>query len=132
RYDLRDVPVLLADVVDDLLPAVLADVDIDVGVLGAVGVGEPLEEQAVLHGAGVGQAQAVADHRADARATGVGRDAAPPRFAHEVPDDQEVRRDALVRQDLEFAVQAGADLVGDAVFAVAPDRAGLGQLAQRL
>jgi hypothetical protein len=105
RDDLRDVPVLLADVVDDLAPPVLAEVDIDIGVLGPVGVGEALEEQAVVDGAGVGEAEHEPDHRAHARATGERGDAALAPPVHEVPDDQEVRADQLVGEDLELAVE---------------------------
>ena len=50
RADLRHVrrAVLLADVLDDLVAPLLAEVDVDVGRLGAVRVEEPLEEQVVL------------------------------------------------------------------------------------
>ena len=40
--------VLLLDVLDDLFAAVLAEVDVDIGRLGAVGIEEALEEQVVL------------------------------------------------------------------------------------
>ena len=55
--DLGDVgvAVLLPDVLDDLVPPLLAEVDVDVGRLGAVGVEEPLEEQVVLERADVAQ-----------------------------------------------------------------------------
>ncbi len=48
--DLRHVgfAVLLADVLDDLVPPLLAEVDVDVGRLGAVRVEEPLEQQVVF------------------------------------------------------------------------------------
>jgi hypothetical protein len=127
--DLRDVAVLLAHVLEDLAAAVLAEVDVDVGVLGAVGVGEALEEQPVLDRARVGEAEGVADHGADAGAAGHRRDAAPARFGDEVPDDQEVGADLLAGEHGELALEAGAVGVGDAVAAVAPDEAGLGELA---
>ncbi len=97
----------------------------------AVGIGEALEEQAVPHRARVGEAQHVADHRAHARAAGVGGDAALPRPVHEVPDDQEVRADELVGEDLQLAIEPGANRLGDAVGAVAPDETGFAQIAQR-
>ncbi len=104
-------PILFAHIVDHLGAPVLAQVDVDVGIFRAVGIGEPFKEQAVLHGARVGQAEQIADHRADAGASRVGGDSllAPP--VDEVPHDQEVRRDRFVDEDAEFAVQAGANLL---------------------
>ena len=64
--DLRDVAVFSADVVEDVVASVLAEVDIDIGVFCAVGVCESFEEEAVFDGAGVGEAQDVADHCSDA------------------------------------------------------------------
>ena len=129
--DLRDMAVLLAHVVDHGGAAVLADIDIDIGVLGAVGIGESLEQQAVLLRARVGEAEHVARHRADARTTRVRGNAALARPVHEVPHDQEVRADRLVGEDLELAVEARADLRRDAVGTVAPDRACFAEVAQR-
>ena len=53
RDDLRDVPVLAAHIINDAPAPVLAQVDIDIGILASIGIGESLEEQAVSHGAGV-------------------------------------------------------------------------------
>ena len=128
--DLGDVAVLLADVLQDLRPAVLAEVDVDVRVLAAVRVGEALEKQAVTHRAGVREPERVADHRADARAARCGRDVALPGFVHEVPDDQEVGADPLAGEDREFMVETAAVRVLDPV-AVAPGEAGFAELAQR-
>ena len=77
--DLRDVAVLLAHVVDDLLPVGLADVDVDIGHLVSRRVHEPLEQQVVPHRVHVAQAQAVADERADAAAPGPQRECCCPR-----------------------------------------------------
>ncbi len=140
--DLRDMPVLLTDIVDDIAAAVLTQIDIDVGVFGAVGIGESLEEQTILDGARVREAERVADHRPDARATGHRRHAALAAPVHEVPHDQEVRRDRLVGEDLEFALEALPDralLVGGARLVVgvvkdgrpvAPDQTGVGEVAK--
>ena len=91
--DLGDVgvAVLLADVLDDLVPPLLAEVDVDVGRLGAVRVEEPLEEQVVLERADVAEMEQIADQGAAGRAAGRGRDALLAGVADEVPDDQEVR-----------------------------------------
>ena len=99
-------PVLPAHIVDDLSPAVLAQVDVDVGVLGSIGVGEPLEEQAVPHRARVGQPEHEPDHRPDARPARQRRDAAHTTPVDEVPDDQEVRADELVGQNAQLAFEA--------------------------
>ena len=127
--DLRHVAVLAAHVVDHLPTAVLADVDIDVRILGAVGIGEPLEEQPVPLRAGVGEPQHVPDHRPHARAAGRGGDASLLGPVDDVPDDQEVGADELVREYLELPLEAGADLGGEAVGAVAPPQTGFAQVA---
>ena len=61
------VAVLLADILDDLVPPFLAEVDIDVGGLGAIGVEEPLEQEVVLERADVAQVKHVAHQRATGR-----------------------------------------------------------------
>ena len=90
--DLGDVgvAVLLPDVLDHLVAALLAQVDVDVGRLGAIGVEEPLEEQVVLERADVAELEQVADERAAGRSAGRGGNAPLARVADEVPDDQEV------------------------------------------
>ena len=78
-----------------LPPAVLADVDVDIGHLVAARVHEPLEEQAVLDRVDVAQPQQVAHHRADAGASGADGDAVVAGVVAEVPDDQEVGAEPL-------------------------------------
>ena len=141
-------PVLAPDVVDHLGAPVLAEVDIDVGELGTIRIGEPLEEQAVAHRAGVGESQHIADHGAHARAARVGRNALAPAPRDEVPDDQEVSRDVLVGQNFEFALEADdlfflgtatlrvalprphAERGGIHIQAIAPDKTRLGDHAK--
>ena len=67
--DLGDVvlAVLAADVVDDLVPALVLEVDVDVGHRHAVGVEEALERQAVVDGVDRGDAERVGHDRARAR-----------------------------------------------------------------
>ncbi|MEM1164959.1 MAG: hypothetical protein AAGI30_01565 [Planctomycetota bacterium] len=159
RDDLGDVTVLLADVLDDPLPPVLAQVDIDIGVLGTIGVSEPLEEQAVPHRAGVGEAEQVPDHGADARTTGERGDAVLTGPVHEVPHNQEVGRDRLIRKDAQLAIEARTHIRHEGIVfawhrrlacasergcglhrrdacttglrAVAPDETGFAELAER-
>ena len=64
--DLGDVAIFVADVFDDLLPPVLADVDVDIRHLIAAWVHEPLEEQVVFNRVDIAQAEQVTDHRPDA------------------------------------------------------------------
>ena len=127
--DLRDVAVFLADVLEDLGAAVLAQVDVDVRILAAVGIGEAFEQKPVAHRAGVREAERVADHGADARATGGGRDAAFARLVDEVPDDQEVGADLLAGEDGELVVEAATVRILDPV-AVAPDQTRLTEFTQ--
>ena len=109
------VAVLLADVLDDLVPPLLAEVDVDVGRLGPVRVEEPLEQQVVLERADVAQVEQVADQRPAGRAPGRAGDARLAGEADEVPDDQEVRGEPhpvddaqLVLEPLDAASAAGS------------------------
>src|SRR5699024_870298 len=58
------VAVLPADVVHDLVPAGVAEVHVNIRHAHPLGVQEPLEVQAVLHGVDVGDVEAVGDHAA--------------------------------------------------------------------
>ena len=55
-------PVFLVDIVDDLAPAAVAEVHVDVGHGDPFRVQEPLKVQGVLHGVHVGDVQAVGHH----------------------------------------------------------------------
>ena len=99
------VAVLLPDVLDDLVAPLLAEVDVDVGRLGAIGVEEPLEQEVVLDRADVAQVQDVADQGAAGRPARRGRDAALASVADEVPDDQEIRGEAHALDDAQLVVQ---------------------------
>ena len=79
--DLRDpvAAVALLDVGDHLLAPVHAEVDVEVRHRDAVGVEEPLEEQAVAQRVEVGDRQRIGDERAGARAAaGADRDRRAP------------------------------------------------------
>ncbi len=97
RDDLPDLvlPVLPGDVGDDLVPAPVAEIDVEIGHGHALGVEEALEEQAVLQRIDVGDLEAVghegARARAPARAHG---DAVLLGVMDEVPDDEEVAGEA--------------------------------------
>ena len=99
--------VLARDVGDDLVAAAVAEVDVEVGHGDALGVEEALEEQAVLQGIDVGDLQAVGHQGARPRAAaGPHRDALFLRVVDEVPDDEEVAREAHRRDDGKLVVQA--------------------------
>ena len=130
RDDLGDVvlAVLAADVVDDLVPALVLEVDVDVGHRHAVRVEEALERQAVVERVHRGDAQRVRDDRARrGPATGRG-DALLAGEPDEVRHDQEVARVPHRDDHAELVVQPLLELRGDR--AVAPDEALLALLAQ--
>src|SRR5207244_2529965 len=105
-----DVPIFIANVVNDTTAAVLADVDIDIGHLITAGVHEPFEQQVVLDRIDVAEAEQVTDHRADAGTAGADGNAVVAGVIAEVPDDQEVRAEVFLDDDGELVVQALADV----------------------
>ena len=98
-------PYLLPDVGDDLLAAFLAEVDVDVRRLAAVGIEEALEQQVVLQRIDVAELEDVADQGAAGRAAGAGRDAVLQGEAHEVPDDEEIAGEAHPADDAQLVLQ---------------------------
>src|SRR5436190_634740 len=121
--------VLLGHVVDHPLAAGHGEVDVDVGHALAAGVEEPLEQQRVADRVEVGDAQAVGDQRAGRRAAaGADRDAVLTGEADEVPDDQEVVREAHLLDRLQLELEPLAQLRRLAAVALA--HALLGQLSQ--
>ena len=122
--------VLLRDVADDLTAPALVEVDVEVGHRHALGVEEPLEDEAVRHRVEVGDAHGVGAHRAGTRATaGADADAVALGPVDEVGDDEEVARVALGDDDVllegrllagvvrhpvgEAALEAGLDLLDE-------------------
>ncbi len=107
RDHLRDVvvAVLLRRVTDHLAAVARVEVHVDVGHLLAARVEEPLEQQVVLDRIDVDDAQAVRDARTR-RAPPPGPDADATRLgvAHEVPDDEEVRREPHRLDDAELVL----------------------------
>src|SRR6185436_20900415 len=98
--------VLARDVLDHLAPARFAEVDVDVGRADALLVQEAFEDQLVLDRVDVGYAQAPGDQAAGGRAAaGADRDLPLARVADEVPDDQEVAREADAVDDRDLLVE---------------------------
>ena len=105
--------ILPADVVDDLVTAAHAEVDIEVGRGDAFGVKEALEEEAEADRVDVGDLQAVGDNRAGARAAaGTDRDILAPRPVDEVPDDEEVVDETRAGDDAQLVVNAATEFRG--------------------
>ena len=126
-------PVALVDVLDGLLPAAGLDVEVDVGRPVALGRQEALEQQAELHGVGLGDAEGVADRGVGGRAPALAVDVVRPRQnSHDVPHHEEVAGEAEVLDDRQLVVDRPATpprSVGPgAVAARRPPS--LGQLAQ--
>ena len=120
--DLRDPlgAVLVADVGDDLAAAGVVEVDVEVGHRGALGVEEPLEEQAVLEGAQVGDAQRVGRDGAGARAAaGTDADAVVLGPVDEVGDHEVVAAVALLGDDRQLHVDPVAHGLVEPVTGVA-------------
>jgi hypothetical protein len=106
--------VLGRHVVDDLAPALEAEVDVEVRHRDALGVEEALEEQVVLERIDVRDAQAVGDDGAGARAAARPHgDAVLLGPVDEVPDDEEVARELHLDDDAELVFRALPDLGRD-------------------
>ncbi len=83
--------VLLLDVIDDTVAAVLAEIDVEVRHRHALRIQEALEQQRIPQRVQIGDAEAVGDQRAGAGAASrPDRHAVAPRPVDEVGDDQEV------------------------------------------
>jgi hypothetical protein len=112
--DLADVvlAVLARDVLDDLLTAVHAEVDVEVGHGDALGVEEALEEQLVGDGIDIRDAHAVGDQRAGARAAARPHgDAVLLGVVDEIPDDEEVAWEVHLLDDPHLQLQPGAVMI---------------------
>ena len=105
--------VALGGVADHLAAVALVEVHVDVGHLLAPGVQEPLEEQVVADGVEVHDPEAVGDAAPRGRAPPRAHpDPALPGMADQVPDHQEVRREAHAGDDAELVVDALAHRFG--------------------
>jgi hypothetical protein len=97
RHDLRNpvVPILLDDIRNDLRPAVICEVDVDVRHRDPGGIEEPLEDEIVFEWVETGDVQAVRDNASRGR-TATRTDQDPVRFreSNEVPRNQEVTRES--------------------------------------
>ncbi len=105
--DLRDAvgAPLVGGVAHHFAATAVVEVDVDVGRGRAFRVEEPLEQQAVRNGIDVGDAQRVGHQRARRRtAARPHPDVDRPRVVDQVGDDQKVRRETLVADDLDLVL----------------------------
>ena len=96
--------VLVVDVLDDLLPPVALDVDVDVRRAVPLGRQEALEQQPELHRVGGGDAEGVAHRRVGGRSPALAEDVVAPAELDEVPHDEEVAGEAELLDDRQLAV----------------------------
>ena len=106
-------PVAVDDVGDDLVPAIVLEVHVDVGHLLALDVEEALEDQPVLQRLHVGDSQAVKDDAGGGAAPDSEKDALPSGEAADVPDHEEIVGETGLTDDIELVLEAAAELVGD-------------------
>ncbi|MPM71495.1 hypothetical protein SDC9_118460 [bioreactor metagenome] len=101
--------ILAVDIVYDLSPALVAEVDVDIRHGDALGVEEALEIKAVFHGVHVGDLQTVGHHGAGRRAAPrPHRDALALGVANEVGDDEKVVHKAHAADHVHFIPQTAA------------------------
>ena len=108
RDDLRDpvASIAVAYVGDDLVPARLAEVDVEIGHRHAFGIEKALEQQAEAHRIQVGDGQRIGDERSRTRpAAWPDRDVLGLGPFDEVRDDQEIAGELHIRDDVELELQ---------------------------
>ena len=106
--DLRNAvaAVLVGDILDDPVAAFHAEVDVEIRHRHALRIQESLEQQIMLDGIQIGDAQRIGDQRTRAgTAARAHRHAVLARPADEIGDDQEVSGEAHGADDAEFQLQ---------------------------
>ncbi len=99
--------VFLLDIADHLVAPVLAEIDVEIGHRHALGVEEPLEQEAEAQRIEVGDRQGPGDDRAGPRAApGTDRDALALRPLDEIGDDQEIAGKPGPRDHVELEFKA--------------------------
>ena len=115
-------PVLPGHILDDLLPALVLEIHIDIGHGHTLRVQETLEDEIVPHRVDIGDPDAVRDEGARRRASARShRDVMCLRIVHIIPDDQEVLDEAHARDRIELIVETRPVLL--AVRAIARPKA---------
>jgi hypothetical protein len=117
--------VLLVDVLDHLLAALVLEVDVDVGRLVPLGADEALEQQVDPRRVDRGDAETVADRRIGRRTAPLAEDAALAGETHQVLHGQEIGRVAQLADQPELVLERRLDVFGQAPgIAFAPARPG--------
>ena len=98
--------VAVVDVLDGLLPALVLDVEVDVGRPVPLRGEEPLEEEAEADGVGLGDAEGVADGGVGRRAPALAVEVLAAAELHEVVYQQEVAGEAQLLDEVEFTGDA--------------------------
>ena len=99
------IAVAIDDVVEDFVPAVVLEVQVDVGHLFAFQIEEALEDQAVLQWVNVSNSQAIQGHAGGGAAADPVEYVAPPNEADDVPDHQEVVGEARMANDVQLVAE---------------------------
>jgi hypothetical protein len=94
-------------VLDDLLPALVGEVEVDVRVLPPFGGAEAFEEEAVLHGVDRAQAEAVEEGGGGGRAPDAADDALALAPVHHLLEDEEVAGEVELADDGQLVLDAG-------------------------
>ena len=97
--------VFLLCVVNNHLPAIAAEVDIDIGRFGSAGVQKAFEQQVIFQRANIPQSQQIGHDRSARRTSRSTGNAIAASKLHEVPYDQEVARVTLGFDNAQFIFQ---------------------------
>ena len=100
------VAVLVEKVARHVVAVLPTEVDVEIGRTAAAGVDEALEVEVQLDGVHVGDAQAVGHQAVGTAAATHVEEAVVLREAHQVPVDQEVAHEVLLRDHAQLALQA--------------------------
>ena len=121
--------ILVVDVLDHFLAALVLEVHVDVGRFVALLADEALEQRVAAYRVDLGDAQAVADGRVGGRAPTLAQDALAARELDDVVDGQEIRLVLQVADQAQLFLDLGGDRLGHALREAARG-AGLRLLAQ--
>ena len=121
--------ILVVDVLDHFLAALVLEVHVDVGRFVALLADEALEQRVAAYRVDLGDAQAVADGRVGGRAPALAQDALAARELDDVVDGQEIRLVLQVADQAQLFLDLRGDRLGHALREAARG-AGLRLLAQ--
>ena len=97
--DLRDVAILIANIIKHLGASHLADIQVNIRHFVAIGIHKSFEVELVANGIGTGNVEAIGDHRAATAAPRSDGYAFAAGVVHAIPNDQKVTRETLAGDD---------------------------------